>query len=457
MLCIPPRHQYTQKHQSHTPKTERNDYMNPNQALFDFIHASPTAYHTVAHIASVLQKDGYTPLSENEKWEVTPGGRYFVTRNGSSLIAFSVPEKELRGFMPAAAHCDSPAFKIKENPELCDEWYVRLSTEKYGGMLCASWMDRPLSVAGRVCLRTPEGMAVKTVDLEEPVAIIPHVAIHMNRAANENAKYDPAVDMLPVFGTAAHKGGLLAQIAERVGVPVCDILSHDLFLYNPQPGVTYNGLIAAPRLDDLECVFAALSAFRRAKVGESMPLLCVFDNEEVGSSTKQGADSSFFSDTLQRVCHALGIGAEGCARLLADSLMLSCDNAHARHPNHPEFSDRNHTSVLNGGVVVKYNANQRYTSDAVSAGLFKLLCEHAHVPVQYYANRADMPGGSTLGNIANTHVSLNTLDIGLAQLAMHSAFETAGADDLAYMTEALTCFFSASVRQNADGTYRLLF
>ena len=427
-----------------------------NQALFSFIRNCPTAYHAVEQITSVLSKDGYTPLYEGQKWEVRPGGRYFVTRNGSSVIAFSVPAGEIRGFMPAAAHCDSPAFKIKENPELCDEMYVRLSTEKYGGMLCAPWMDRPLSVAGRVCLRTESGMATRNVDLQKPMAVIPSVAIHMNRAANENARYDPAVDMLPLLGTAAHKGSLLAAVAEALGVKAEDILSTDLFLYNPAEGVEWNGLIAAPRLDDLECVFAALEAFRAAKVGDAVPLLCVFDNEEVGSSTKQGADSTFFSDVLHRLCDALGLPGDACTRLLANSLMLSCDNAHARHPNHPEFADRNHTAALNGGIVIKYNANQRYTSDAVSVALFRLLCEKAGVPVQYYANRADMPGGSTLGNIANTHVSLNTVDIGLAQLAMHSSFETAGADDLLFMTKALTRFFGSAVSALPDGSYELI-
>lgn len=419
-----------------------------NQRLFDYIAASPTAYHAVAHTASLLRKGGYTELCESAEWELQKGGRYFVTRNGSSLIAFRVPEGEFGGFMITAAHGDSPCFKIKENGTLADPHYLRLSTEKYGGMLCAPWMDRPLSVAGRVTVRTENGIAVKNVDLAKPVAIIPNVAIHMNRAANDGMKYNPAVDMLPLVSTDKDTS-LMAEVAEAAGVDPLDIVTTDLFVYNPDKGVEWNDLISAPRLDDLQCAFASLTAFTEAKEAANLPVYCLFDNEEVGSTTKQGAASTFLFDVLTRIVPDTAT----YRRKIASSFLVSCDNAHAVHPNHPEYSDKNHSVYMNGGIVIKYNANQKYTTDAVSSGIFRLICEKANVPVQEYANRADMPGGSTLGNIANTQVSLNTVDIGLAQLAMHSAFETAGARDTAHMVNALKKFFESVITAEGNGTY----
>lgn len=460
-----------------------------NRELFDFIKASPTPYHAVAHIREMLTDAGLTPLTESEKWALEPGRGYFVTRNGSSLIAFKVPKGGFSGFMMAAAHCDSPCFKIKENATLSDGAYARLSVEKYGGMLCSTWMDRPLSAAGRVVVRTEKGAAVKLADLSEPCAIIPSVAIHMNRNANDSASFNPAVDMLPLFaaenvpyaaadcgssenigtacnapcsglsdpvgaGDAAHGGeSFRSRAARAAGVCESDILSADMFLYNPQPPVEWDGFIAAPRLDDLQCAYAAVRAFAGSTPAGAVPVCCIFDNEEVGSQTKQGAASTFLADTLRRICLALGISGDGYQRCIASSFLVSCDNAHAVHPNHPEYMDKNHAVYMNRGIVIKYNANQRYTSDAVSSAIFKLMCERAQVPVQYYANRADMPGGSTLGNIANTQVSLNTVDVGLPQLAMHSAYETAGALDTAYMVRALSLFFGSALHMDSDGEY----
>ena len=421
-----------------------------NQRLFDYIAASPTAYHAVAHTASLLRREGYTELCESAEWNLEKGGRYFVTRNGSSLIAFRMPKGEFGGFMMTAAHGDSPCFKIKENGTLADTHYVRLSTEKYGGMLCAPWMDRPLSVAGRVTVRTENGISVKNVDLAHPIAIIPNVAIHMNRAANDGMKYNPAVDMLPLVSTDK-EASLMAQVAEAAGVDPLDIATTDLFVYTPDRGVEWGDLISAPRLDDLQCSFASLVAFTEAKEVANLPVYCLFDNEEVGSETKQGAASTFLFDVLTRIVPDTAT----YRRKIASSFLVSCDNAHAVHPNHPEYSDKNHSVYMNGGIVIKYNANQKYTTDAVSSGIFRLICEKANVPVQEYANRADMPGGSTLGNIANTQVSLNTVDIGLAQLAMHSAFETAGARDTVHMVSGLKQFFETSLTMESDGSYTL--
>ena len=420
-----------------------------NQALFSYIAACPTAFQAAAHTAALLESEGYRPLRETEEWMLEPGGRYYVTRNGSSLIAFRLPKGRPVGFMMTAAHGDSPTFKIKENAELTGENETRLSVEGYGGMLCASWMDRPLSVAGRAMVRTENGVAMHLIDLHDDLALIPNVAIHMNRDANNGAKYNFAVDMQPLYG---EKGGFHRRIAEAAGVAEEDLLTHDLFLYNPQPGVEWGDYISAPRLDDLQCAFAALQGFLTAGESQSAAVYCLFDNEEVGSQTKQGAASTFLRETLERICDALGLTLRTMA---AGSFLLSCDNAHAVHPNHPEYADKNHAVRMNGGVVIKYNASQRYTTDAVSAALFQTVCEAAGVPFQRYANRPDMAGGSTLGSIANTQVSLNMADIGLAQLAMHSAFETAGAEDTAHMVQALKTFFGMTLRSGGDGTYQL--
>ena len=420
-----------------------------NQALFSYIAACPTAFQAAAHTAALLEAEGYRLLRETEEWTLEPGGRYYVMRNGSSLIAFRLPKGRPVGFMMTAAHGDSPTFKIKENAELTGENETRLSVEGYGGMLCASWMDRPLSVAGRAMVRTENGVAMRLIDLHDDLALIPNVAIHMNRDANNGAKYNFAVDMQPLYG---EKGGFRRRIAEAAGVAEEDLLTHDLFLYNPQPGVEWGGYISAPRLDDLQCAFAALQGFLTAGESQSAAVYCLFDNEEVGSQTKQGAASTFLRETLERICDALGLTLRTMA---AGSFLLSCDNAHAMHPNHPEYADKNHAVRMNGGVVIKYNASQRYATDAVSAALFQTVCEAAGVPFQRYANRPDMAGGSTLGSIANTQVSLNMADIGLAQLAMHSAFETAGAEDTAHMVQALKTFFGMTLRSGGDGTYQL--
>ena len=420
-----------------------------NQALFSYIAACPTAFQAAAHTAALLEAEGYRPLRETEEWMLEPGGRYYVTRNGSSLIAFRLPKGRPVGFMMTAAHGDSPTFKIKENAELTGENETRLSVEGYGGMLCASWMDRPLSVAGRAMVRTENGVAMRLIDLHDDLALIPNVAIHMNRDANNGAKYNFAVDMQPLYG---EKGGFRRRIAEAAGVAEEDLLTHDLFLYNPQPGVEWGGYISAPRLDDLQCAFAALQGFLTAGESQSAAVYCLFDDEEVGSQTKQGAASTFLRETLERICDALGLTLRTMA---AGSFLLSCDNAHAVHPNHPEYADKNHAVRMNGGVVIKYNASQRYATDAVSAALFQTVCEAAGVLFQRYANRPDMAGGSTLGSIANTQVSLNMADIGLAQLAMHSAFETAGAEDTAHMVQALKTFFGMTLRTGGDGTYQL--
>ena len=414
-----------------------------NQELIEFLDNSPTCFQAVENFRKMLKDAGYSELLECEKWEIVPGGKYFVTRNDSSIIAFSVPKKDFTGFQLICSHTDSPSFKIKENAEMdADGKYTKLNVEGYGGMLCAPWFDRPLSVAGRIAVRTENGIETRLVNLDQDLAMIPNLAIHMNREANSGYKYNIQKDMLPIVGEASSKGKLMKLVAENAGVKEEDILSTDLFLY-------------AGRLDDLQCAFASMKGFLGAVPGESVPVCAVFDNEEVGSSTKQGAASTFLESTLRRLNGALGRTEEDYLSAVAGSFMISADNAHAVHPNHTDLADPTNRPAMNGGIVIKYNANQKYTTDAVSAAVFKLFCEKVNVPCQTFTNRSDMAGGSTLGNIANTKVSLNTVDIGLPQLAMHSPYETAGTKDTGYFCEVAKKFFSSSVQMKVNGIYEI--
>ena len=426
--------------------------------LLDFISASPTCFQAVRNITDRLDGEGYTSLSEAEEWNIIPGGKYYVTRNQSSVIAFRVPEGGIKCFMISAAHSDSPSFRIKENAESDTAgFYTRINVEKYGGMICHSWIDRPLSAAGRVTYRENGAVVSKPVVLDRDLFMIPSVAIHMNRNTNENASFNPAVEMQPVSGSLRAKGAYKKLLAAACGCGEDDILSADMFLYTREAGRVWGAFdefVSAPRLDDLQCVYGTMKGFLAAKKTDACPVFCVFDNEEVGSSTKQGAASTFLADTLQRLCDAAGCGRSGYLRALASGFMVSADNAHAVHPNHPEYADAPHRPFMNGGVVIKHNANQRYTTDSVSSAVFSEICRNAGVPVQHYANRPDIPGGSTLGSISNTKVALNTVDIGLPQLSMHSSYETAGVDDTGYLVKAMTEFFGTSV--SVEGTGKLI-
>lgn len=425
---------------------------NWNERLLSFIAESPTAFHACRNLAKRLAAEGYTELREQDAWDLKKGGRYFARRNASALIAFRIPEGEWKGFLMMAAHADSPSFKIKEHAAVPTAgMYTRLNVEKYGGMICASWLDRPLSVAGRAIVREGEKISAKLLNVDRDLLLIPHVAIHMDRSANDGKKFDPNTDMLPLFGDAAAAEKFDALIADTLGVKQEDVLAKDLFLYPRTPGTVWGAAeeyISSPRLDDLQCVFGCTEGFLRAAEGTSLPVLCVFDNEEVGSGTKQGAGSTFLQDVLARTAESLGADLRRC---LASSFLVSADNAHAVHPNHPEYADRNDRPEMNKGIVIKYNANQRYTTDAVSAAAFAELCKKAGVPTQRFTNRADLPGGSTLGNISTAHVSVDSVDIGLAQLAMHSAYETAGARDTEYLIRAAESFYAARFLREEDG------
>lgn len=421
--------------------------------LLDFIQASPSCFHVVANFADSLSAAGYLELSEAKAWELSPGGKYFLRRNDSSLIAFRIPSCTPSGFMMAAAHSDSPTFKLKENPEKPSDAYVQLNTEKYGGMLMATWFDRPLGVAGRLIVGDGDRLKTKLVSIDRDLLVIPSVAIHMNRTANDGMKYSAAVDTLPLYGSAESAGSFMRLAAESAGVDEKSVVGSDLFLYCRGRGMHIGAsgeYLLSPKLDDLECAFGCMEGFIGASDSEAIAVCCVFDNEEVGSATKQGAASSLLRDTLRRICLSLGYGEERYRMLLAQSFLVSADNAHAKHPNHPEYSDALNCPLMNGGVVIKYNANQHYTTDGVSSALFGRICEAAGVRVQRFANRSDMAGGSTLGSIANVLVPVKTVDIGLAQLAMHSAWETAGAHDFDALCKLMRHYFSLSLH-DSDG------
>ena len=422
------------------------------QNLLQFLDRGKTAFHAIREIETLLTGAGFQKLSETDTAPVTLGGKYYMTRNASSVIAFKLPEVTPTGFMIAASHSDSPTFKIKP----CSESealgkYLKLNTERYGGMIISSWFDRPLSVAGRVAVERENGIETHLVDLDRDLAVIPNVAIHMNRTVNDGYKYNPAVDTMPLMASLSSKKSLTELVSEALGGDK-KILGHDLFLYCRQKATLIGAdesFFLSPRIDNLECAYATLEGFLASKVKKAVAVYAVFDNEETGSETKQGAASDFLSTVLDRI--AKGLSIDSLYPLLANSMMLSADNAHARHPNHPELADGQNAPHMNEGIVIKYNASQRYTTDGVSAALFKKICEKANVPTQVYANRSDMPGGSTLGSIASTRVSLKTVDIGLAQLAMHSACETAGVKDAAYLADASRVFFSSSLVTEDDG------
>lgn len=442
-------------------REKKENFDKINRELLDFLDNSPTSFHAVANMRAMLENAGFERLLEGEAWRLREETGYYVTRNDSSLIAFRIPKRDYVGFQIMASHSDSPALKIKDNAEISvEKHYVKLNVEKYGGMLCAPWLDRPLSVAGRVVVRTKDGVATRLVNVDRDLLIIPNLAIHMNRKVNDGYEFNAQKDMLPLFGDGEAKEGFLPLIAEAAGVEKEDILDTDLFLYNRMRGTTLGldgEFIAAPRLDDLQCVFASLKGLLAARPKDSVAMHCVLDNEEVGSGTKQGADSTFLKDVLRRIHSAMGRSEEEYRMALASSFMVSADNAHSIHPNQPDKADPTNRPFMNEGIVIKYSANQKYTTDAVSGAVFKSICEHAKVPYQVFFNRSDMPGGSTLGNISNSQVALNTVDIGLPQLAMHSCYETAGSRDTAYLIRAAQVLYSTSICGSGDGTYRMTF
>lgn len=415
--------------------------------LMNFLDSSVTMFHAINECEKVLKDSGYIYLPENEKWNIR-AGKYYTKRNSSSLIAFDIANGDYH-FQISAAHSDSPTFKLKDRPIIESNGYLKLNVEAYGGMIDATWLDKPLTLAGRVMVDTGCGIETRLLFIDKDLLIIPNVPIHFNREINKGFAFNNQVDMLPVFSAGnLSEADFDKMLAKELGVKPEAILAKDLYLVNRQKATVIgydNELISSGRLDDLECVYTSLLGFIEANNNNHINVFAVFDNEEVGSVTKQGAMSTFLVSTLNRINKALGKSDEDYYRAIAKSMLISCDNAHAIHPNHPELFDVKNRPVLNKGIAIKESANQKYTTDAFSRAVLKKILDKNNIPYQTFANRSDIIGGSTLGNLSNTAVSMNAVDIGLPQLAMHSAYETAGAKDVEYAIEALRAFFETNI------------
>lgn len=415
--------------------------------LMNFLDSSVTMFHAINECEKVLKDSGYIYLPENEKWNIR-AGKYYTKRNSSSLIAFDIANGDYH-FQISAAHSDSPTFKLKDRPIIESNGYLKLNVEAYGGMIDATWLDKPLTLAGRVMVDTGCGIETRLLYIDKDLLIIPNVPIHFNREINKGFAFNNQVDMLPVFSAGnLSEADFDKMLAKELGVKPEAILAKDLYLVNRQKAAVIgydNELISSGRLDDLECVYTSLLGFIEATNNDHINVFAVFDNEEVGSVTKQGAMSTFLVSTLNRINKALGKSDEDYYRAIAKSMLISCDNAHAIHPNHPELFDVKNRPILNKGIAIKESANQKYTTDAFSRAILKKILDKNNIPYQTFANRSDIIGGSTLGNLSNTAVSMNAVDIGLPQLAMHSAYETAGAKDVEYAIEALRAFFETNI------------
>lgn len=420
--------------------------------LMQFLDESVTSYHAIKSVEKQLQQAGFEEVNEKELWSLKAGGAYYCVRNDSSVMAFRIPEGEIKGFHIYAAHSDSPAFKVKENPEMDKEGkYVVINTEKYGGMILSTWMDRPLTIAGRVCVQKDGEIVSYPVKLKDNLCMIPNLAIHMNREINNGATLNPQIDMLPLYTMTEEKETVREMVAKQLTIDTkCqyqaeDILAEDLFVVNCQKAALaglHDEFLMSGRYDDLGCVFGGLKGLLEAQSEQFINVLAVFDNEEVGSLTRQGADSTLLRDTLLNIADGLGYSERVMRTWIADSFLLSADNAHACHPNQGGKADPTNKPYLNKGIVLKFHGSQKYATDAYSAAYVKKLCKDCEIEVQTFANRSDLVGGSTLGNLAMAQVSMPAADIGLPQLAMHSAYETAGVKDVADLIALSKEFFS---------------
>ena len=427
--------------------------------LVEFLQESVTPFHAAATAESWLRAAGYTRLEEADYWNLEPGKGYYVTRNGSSVVAWRVPEHAIGGWRIVASHSDSPSWKVK-NDRVENDGCRRLSVEGYGGMIMPTWLDRPLTVGGRVIVKTEDGIESRLVCIDRDLLVIPSLAIHFQRDVNKGHTYNPQIDMQPLWGPADSRT-LTDLVAEELGVDPADILDTDLQLVTRQTPTQIGPdgeFFMAPRIDDLECAATTLLGFLDAAAetdSACAPVWAMLDNEEVGSSSRMGAESSYLRNVLDRIIEAVPHSGQAMPRALANSFMLSADNAHATHPNFPQKSDPCAPVRLGGGVVLKYNASQKYTTNAVSGAVFRAVCQKAGVPVQVFTNRADEAGGSTLGNLQSHTLPIPMADIGLAQLAMHSAVETASVADAEAMTKAVAAFYRVHLRALGDGTYTL--
>ncbi|MEG0176267.1 M18 family aminopeptidase [Anaerorhabdus sp.] len=432
--------------------------MDKIQEMLTFIQSSPTCYQAVDTIKKELEKEGFIELNENESYHIEKGKKYFVTRNYSSILAFKVGQRlNDLNYQIVASHSDAPSFKLKPKNKKNNSGFEVINTEVYGGPIFNTWLDRLLSVAGRVLVKEENGIALKLVFIKEPVCLIPNLAIHMNRGVNEGVKLNPQIDLLPML-SKNKDFDLMDIIASNCNVNKEDILDTDLFLYPVDNGYVWGDnkeFVSVNHLDDLQCAYTTLQGFLQGGHEDTISVYCCFDNEEVGSGTKQGADSTFLMDNIKRINAGLGLNEENLQTALASSIIVSADNAHSIHPNHPEKADPTNVVSINEGIVLKYNANQSYSTDGLSAAIFREMCKDDSVKFQTFTNRSDERGGGTLGAISTSHVSILSVDIGCAQLAMHSALETAGTKDTEMMITALEKYFSSHLVRGAGYQYKI--
>jgi len=423
------------------------------RGLMEFLDQSPVNFYAARSVTARLDAAGYERLDQREAWDIKPGGKYYMVKNDSAVFAVEVADAApSAGFRIISAHSDSPTFRIKPNPEMTsDGGVVKLNVEVYGGPIYYTWFDRPLSIAGRVVLRSDDPLNPRRelVKFDRPLLTIPHLAIHFNRAVNDGNHLSAQKDMLPIIGIVKERAEadnlLLRLVAEKLQCRVEDILDFDLSLYDTTRACLVGmneELISSGRLDDLSMVHAALEALLSAEGKcHQTRVMAIFDNEETGSGTKQGAASPVLANMLQRIVLSLGGNDEDFARAIANSFMISADNAHAFHPNYAEKYDPTNHPVVGGGPVIKINARCKYMTDADSAAVFKAICEKAGVPYQTFVNHSDVPGGSTLGNILTAQMDLRGVDMGNALWAMHSVRETGSTLDQAYTVKAFKTFF----------------
>ena len=421
------------------------------ELLIEFIKKCPTCFNVIDQIKVVLDNNGYKKLDEQGSFVLNLGEKYYVTRNDSSLIAFNIGKEldENYAFNIVASHSDSPCFKLKPICDYKTDIYNKVSVEPYGGMINSTWLDRPLSVAGRVVVRNGDKLITKIIDIKEPVLLIPNLCVHFNRTINDGYKYDYDRDMQPFVSQEISSSVVNDILCKYLNINENDIIGFDLYAYVAEKGTLWGvnkEYILSPRLDDQECVYTSLRGLLTSYNPKNINVFAVFDNEEVGSSTRQGANSDFLYNTLIRINAGLKNQINrNFASLIASSFMVSADNAHAVHPCRIDVTDQLNKVYMNKGIVIKFNASQSYTSDAYSASIVKQICQKLKIPYQVFTNKSGMRGGSTLGNISNSQVSIKSVDIGLAQLAMHSAMECAGAIDVDYMIEFFKGYYSTNI------------
>ena len=418
-----------------------------NKLLLDLFNNSYNEYFAISNIKKLLDENGFICLLENEKYEISLGKSYYILRDGSSIIAFKVPEKldELY-FKIVASHSDSPVLKIKENPTVIENGYNKLKVEKYGGMIVSSWLDKPLGIAGRVCYKNGNAITTRLVNFPTNL-IIPNVAIHQNRDINNGFIYNPQIDLLPILGLG--NNDLFKELLDSTRNNGEEILSYDLNLYNKEKAVLggiNNEFIYSPKEDNLVSAYISILSLISSISYDGISLGVVFNNEEVGSSSLNGADSDFLATNLKRIGKSLGFSNDELSRALVKSYLVSLDNAHAIHPNHPEMSDNKNNCLINEGVVIKHNSNMLYTSEAISSAIIKLIASKENISLQTFFNRADARGGSTLGNISLTHVSIRSVDLGIPQLAMHSNYEVMGSKDTINAYKLLKALFNSKIK-----------